>query len=365
MKSYWTHATGCLVWLDRPSQADGWERVLEGVKEFNKFFKLDERGDPTYDPWGILGPDGNAMDVKMNGAQCYNVVKQFRALEEAPWFQRVWTLQEAVIPDDFVICTPERYLLWSGTMLQMLSLIGVVTCTLMDVGEMLGFSILNQLHHSELWKIMRLRQLYRKRQITYWHLHQAIKTRTCLRAQDRMLGLCGLMHSIAPQVDYTRRLEFHQDALFKQSIARSNFGSLLYLPPKRSTPHVRNRGFVLSGALAEERRESHRMSITSGGLQLQDVGVDGVTQIWCCYGRGLFAPYWQSHTPLANLGAQHANDFIKAFELPLDRRTDSSLSSQLCLSEISRTSETPSEGSKRCGRCSVRSCRAVYLCGPA
>jgi Heterokaryon incompatibility protein (HET) len=91
MKSYYTDATACLVWLDKSPNQDQteWEAVLDAFKSLKELFNLDKHCNPNFTPQQII--ENGICNIKLDGRQTLMLAQKVHALEKASWFKRVWT----------------------------------------------------------------------------------------------------------------------------------------------------------------------------------------------------------------------------------------------------------------------------------
>jgi hypothetical protein len=172
-----------------------------------------------------------------------------------------------------------------------------------QLGETAGIAILNTLQNSELWKLLRLTQLYQKRQVSFWHIFQAKKGRKCLKDRDRVFGTLGLVQGVDSPFDLTIRphhstspfdLTISADALLENLhsnyLKAGDISALMFLSDHETLNyHSSSRGFLLSGAVAFKRRESHKITVLGNRIRLQDVGVDSITKFYSFMQRLLLA----------------------------------------------------------------------------
>ena len=190
----------------------------------------------------------------------------------------MWTLQEGVIPDNLFFCTPERHMVSAGVFFQTIALCEQIANLLLDAGAMEGFAIIHELQKSELSKMLKLRQLYRARGILYWHVVQAVRSRECTYEQDRVFGVCGLIHGKVPTVNYNRSAQGLFDELYKASLDDGDFSACLFLGGRSLVPDKDiSMGYVSPGD--PKRPESHSLALTENGLRMDKVGFDRVTKV--------------------------------------------------------------------------------------
>jgi len=320
MKSYYTDATVCLVWLDKaPNQEQiEWDGILDAIESFNKLFRLDMHGHPNMTPKQMI--EEGLCDVRMDERQSFLLTKKVLALEKALWFRRVWTLQEAVIPENLMLCTPERYMISGAQLFSAISLCAMMVNPLLDQGASASVAILNTLQNSEVWKILRLRQLYRKRQVSFWHIVQATKSRKCLKDQDRVFGILGLVQGVDSPIDLTLPAETVLENLHANYLKASDFSALMFLSEQKTINyHPSSRGFLVSGALATKRRESHKITVLSDNrVQLQDVGFDSITKYHALHGVGNMIPWQKQHPKILEATTDVAIDVARAWDLDVE-----------------------------------------------
>ena len=320
MKSYYSDATVCLIWLDKaPSQQQAeWNAILNAIETVNGFFNLDRHGHPKITPQEMM--EKGMMNIRMSETQAFEMTAWVASLEKASWFKRVWTLQEAVIPEDLMICTAEKYMLSGAQLFSTISLCAMMVGPLLDVGAPASLAILNTLQNSEVWKILRLRQLYRKRQVSFWHTVQAIKSRKCLKDQDRVFGTLGLLQGVDAPIDLSLSAELSLQNLHSDYLNAGDLSTLMFLSEKETVNyHPASRGFLLSGALATKRRETHKIvALSDKRFRLQDVGIDSVTSFYPILAERNLASWQKKYPEMSNAPSALAVDVARAWELDVD-----------------------------------------------
>jgi len=272
LKLYYTNATGCFVWLDNAYGDANWRDVLNAISKINAFFELNQHGSPY--------KDVPKVDFTMKNGEALAWVEVLRKLETAPWFRRVWTLQEGVIPDKIYFCTPERYMIGGSCIWTIAGLCGALAKQLLSFGEVLGAEVTNQLQQSEIYKMLTLRKLYRRHQISYWHLAQAVRTRHCKYEQDRVLGLCAMIHKTAPIISYGRSIEGLYEDLYQAYINDGDFSPCLFLGGQSLLPDKDiSMGYVQP--VSVNRAETHSLSLAGNGLRMSGIGVDKFEKVHC------------------------------------------------------------------------------------
>ena len=99
----------------------------------------------------------------------------------------------------------------------------------LDTGSMSGFAISHELQRSELYKMSKLRKLYRNGNISYWHVIQAVRSRECTYEQDRVFGVCGLVHGMIPTINYDHSVQGLLNDLYKAYIDDGDFSACIFL----------------------------------------------------------------------------------------------------------------------------------------
>jgi len=314
MGMYYANASGCLVWLDKAFADHDWHDVLGSIEEVNKFFKMDKSGVSTT-PVEDMVSDGIA-DLSLSGGEALQWVRKIVAIEKAPWFKRVWTLQEAVIPDNLYLCTPERYMVGGASLFQLILLCGMVAQLLLDIGTMAGVAVTHELQKSEIWKILRLRQLYRKKRISYWHLFQATRSRRSKSEQDRVFGVAGLIQGRIPTIDYNRSIKELYVDLYNSSLEQGEFGSCCFLGDGETPiiPDLECMPLIIIGA--PDNIETHKFSRYQNGLKLDGVGIDPIKRACPILTNGSLRTW--SHPEFLDMTSNDHIDIAKAFGMPTD-----------------------------------------------
>jgi hypothetical protein len=101
----------------------------------------------------------------------------------------------------------------------------------MDMGAMAGVAVGHLLQKSECWKILRLRQLYQKKELSYWHVSRAIRSRKSKYEQDRVFGACGMISGPIMVVNYDRSIDGLHQELWKTSVDSGGFAAVCTVQP--------------------------------------------------------------------------------------------------------------------------------------
>jgi hypothetical protein len=180
-----------------------------------------------------------------------------------------------------------------------------------------GAAITHELQRSEVHKMLKLRQAYRRRGISYWHLVQATRSRECRYELDRVYGVAGLIHGAKPVVDYNQPIGRLYRELYSGYVHAGDFGPCLFLGGKSLLPdrHV-SMGAVLPVA-ANSRIETHTLRLTADDrLQLHGVGAASITQVHSIFTSSAALQAWQARFPdLLGLSPEVAGDLATAFGL--------------------------------------------------
>ncbi|RTE68825.1 hypothetical protein BHE90_016796 [Fusarium euwallaceae] len=320
MKGYFENATGCLVWLDDAFEEGNWNQILKALKEINKFFNLDEYSVPTMAVDNLLGGNSAFLDKKFDSVEAFKWIKKILTIETCPWFKRVWTLQEGVIPDNLFFCTPERYMTSAGTFFQAIGLCEQIAKLFLDIGAMEGFAINHELQKSELFKMLKLRQLYRTRDISYWHVVQAVRSRQCTYEQDRVFGVCGLVHGTIPIINYDRSVQGLFNDLYKAVVDDGDFSACLFLGGRSLTPDKDiSMGYISPGD--PKHPESHFLVLAENGLRMDGVGFDRVTRVASIIawpGEGKLHDWSKRFPEFLNMSTETHTALASAWGMPTD-----------------------------------------------
>jgi len=279
MRTYYANSAGCIIWLDNAQGGHEWDKILDAMEHLNRLWNMDKAGMPTYSVDSMIN-DG-LMNMELSGEEALKLVRRILTLEKAPWFSRVWTLQEAVIPDTIYFCTPERYLVGGAVLFSLIGICGVAADAFTRTGSMLGIAITHTLQKSEVWKIIRLRQLWREGKLRYWHLVQSVRGRKARVEQDRVFGVLGLMRDAAlPNVEYAMSIQLLYREMWKEAISEGDFHALCFIgEAQQSVPGEDCMGFIPSHEHAD-MPNSHSFTLDpSGGIQLNNIGLDTVTTV--------------------------------------------------------------------------------------
>lgn len=195
---------------------------------------------------------------------------------------------------------------------------------LLAAGAIQGTAIYHELQRSEIYKMLKLRQLYRKREVSYWHLAQAIRTRECKYEQDKVFGVCGMIHGTIPAINYDRSIqELYQD-LYKTYVEDGDFKPLLFLGGRSLLPdkHV-SMGFI--SPTPANGSETHHLVLTQNVLRMDGVGIDCVEKVYYIIGHGPIREWGKKFPNFMDVGIEQHIDIARAFELDTDTCKDSQL----------------------------------------
>jgi len=255
-------------------------RVLGAIKEINKVFNKDRTDTPTFSVDSMI--NDSLFKLNMTDLEAFELLQKALILEEAPWFSRVWTLQEAVIPDTVYLCTPERYILNGASLFSLFGMFGMFANFFIDGGDNIGFAITHALQKSEIWKIIRMRQLWRKGRVEYWPLLQAVRGRQTRVEQDRVYGVLGLMDDGALQnVDYTMNSQELYRQMWKEEISRGDFHAMCFIgTAQRNIPDKDCMGLIPAFKQVNTPQIHHFALSPDGEIQLNNVGMDSVKRVY-------------------------------------------------------------------------------------
>ena len=334
MGPYFRNATGCLVWMDDAFEKcdEDWPKdVLDSLEGINGFFRMDRHGLSMNSASGAadgLDPSavvGKATD-EMRGPEALGWIRKVRKVERAPWFRRVWTLQEAVVPKDFLICTPERYMISCSTLCRLVGLVEATARRLLSNGAIESIEVIHELHGSEVYKILKLRQLYQHDEVGFWHIAQAVRSRSCTVENDRAMGVSGMLQRTWPILDY--RMESGQilGETWEQALLESDFSALLYLGERASVysmfaDPLAGMPFISIGARRKPDtapKETHRLKLVDG-VAMKDVGCDrvcSVTGVMCTALEGALKEWMMTQTPFQDMDMETHLRLATAWGLP-------------------------------------------------
>jgi hypothetical protein len=307
MGPYYRNAGGCLVWLDNAYNDCAWkDDVLDSIEAINGYFKQDAHGMPKFSAVEMFGPNGSGMADAM-GEDSYKWIRKVRRIESAPWFRRVWTLQEAVIPRDLFIVTPERYMTSISTLFQVVGVVELLVRGLMDEGSGETIVLFEELQKSETYKMLKLRQAYENGEVGFWHLAQAVRSRSCSLECDRVLGVSGMLQRTEPVIDTRLEVKSLWDKLWKQSVEEGDFSACLYLGERELQvsmyPDTEAGMAFLStrGTIIPAIKERHTLELIDDGIKMNGVGFDPIQQsvnIVCHAIEGPLFEWTKGHPPL-------------------------------------------------------------------
>jgi hypothetical protein len=325
MKSYFANATGCFVWLDNCYDDPAWDNVLNAIKKVNSFFNLDQHGTPLPGALERMFQGEGGLELSLKEDETLIWIRDFVKIATAPWFRRVWTLQEGVIPNNVYFCTPERYMTGGANIWTITALCETMANLFLQHGTMIGTAITHELQRSEIHKMLKLRQLYRKREISYWHLAQAVRTRECKYEQDRVFGVCGLIHGTIPVINYDRSIEGLYEDLYKTYIDDGDFTPCQFIGGRSLLPDKDiSMGYIRP--VPAGRTETHSLVLTRNGLRMDGVGIDKITRVHCLLGLGPALEDWNRKFPeFMKMDPDAHVDVARAFGLEPTLYKDSQL----------------------------------------
>ncbi|KAL2839509.1 heterokaryon incompatibility protein-domain-containing protein [Aspergillus pseudoustus] len=333
MGRYYRHATGCLVVLDNAYRDCAWERdILGPLEEINDFFKQDMYGMPKTDPADVFGGAGRGARLtrsNMGDHDGLQWIQRVRRIETAPWFRRVWTLQEAVLSRNLLLCTRERRMTTFATLLMIVSMVEGLMRALLSVGaESQGLPLLLELQQSEVYKILKLRQLRKQGQIGFWHLAQAVRSRTCTLEHDRVLGVVGMLQRSKPVVNSNLDIKSLWHELWQQALADGDFSACLYLGERPSPvaglmcPDAEaGMGFISMGGGIHlpPSKESDILELADDGLEITNVGAAFVkcgVPLVCTADEGPLHEWSEKFLDLIDFGPDIQKPIATAWGLP-------------------------------------------------
>ncbi|KAF9891568.1 hypothetical protein FE257_003579 [Aspergillus nanangensis] len=333
MGRYFRNATGCFVWMDDAFDDCGedWAGdVLGSLEAINRFWAMDRQGVSMNPESGAphgLGPStgiGKAAD-EMPGPEALEWIRKVRKLERAPWFRRVWTLQEAVVPKDFLICAPERHMISCSILCGLVGLVEAAARRLLLDGAMESVEIIHELHSSEVYKILKLRKLYQHGEVGFWHIAQAVRSRSCTVENDRAMGVSGMLQRTWPTLDHRMESKRIWGQTWEQALLESDFSALMYLgeqssiysmfaDPVAGMPFISMRGRKPDPA----PKETHWLKLVDG-VAMKDVGCDRVrrvTGVMCTALEGALKEWMMAQAPFKDMDMETHLQLATAWGLP-------------------------------------------------
>ncbi|KAI9370381.1 heterokaryon incompatibility protein-domain-containing protein [Aspergillus egyptiacus] len=335
MGKYYRYATGCFVMLDNAYRDCAWGEILSPLEEINGLFKQDQYGMPQTGGADVFGRGAALTTDDMGEHDSLPWIQRIRKIEKASWFQRVWTLQEAVLSKNLLLCTPERHMTTFATLLMTVSISENMMGSLFSVGaESQGFSLLLELQQSETYKILKLRQLHLKGHIGFWTLAQAVRSRACTLENDRVLGVLGMLQRSQPVVN--SQLDIHSlwYELWKQALIDGDLSACFYLGERPSPiagstmcpdPEA-GMGFTcMSDAISSPPpKEAHTVRLTTDGLEIQNVAmalVKTTSPLLCTAQYGPLGEWAKPLLDFADWDEQMQEAVATAMGLPSHRMT--------------------------------------------
>ncbi|OQE12839.1 hypothetical protein PENFLA_c061G10251 [Penicillium flavigenum] len=269
MGRYFRNATGCFVWMD------------------DAFEKMDRHGLSMNSASGAadgLVPSavvGKATD-EMRGPEALGWIQKVRKVERAPWFR----LQ----------CR----------------LVGLVEATarrLLSDGAMESIEIIHELHGSEVYKILKLRQLYQHDEVGFWHIAQAVRSRSCTPILDHRMESGRILGET-----------------WEQALLESDFSALIYLGERSSVysmfaDPLAGMPFISIGTGRKPDtapRETHRLKLVDG-VAIKDVGGDrvrSVTGVMCTALERALKEWMMTQTPFEDMDMETHLLLATAWALP-------------------------------------------------
>lgn len=208
----------------------------------------------------------------------------------------------------------------ASTFFQTVGLCEQIAKLFLDMGLMEGLAINSELQKSELYKTLKLRQLYRTGDISFWHLVQAVRSRECTYEQDRVFGVCGLVHGTIPIINYDRSVQGLLDDLFKAYVDDGDFSACLFVGGRSLTPDKDiSMGYINPGAPRHD--ETHLLVLAENGLRMADVGFDWVTRVYCIYSypsEGKLFDWSKHFSPPLSTDTETQKAMASAWGMPTD-----------------------------------------------
>lgn len=231
MREYFENAVGCFVWLDNGGDDPAWPEILDSIQELNRFFRMDKHGRLFPEAVERLMRHEQVYDASIPDHEASVWMNHLTTLEKAPWFKRVWTLQEAVVPEKVWFCTPERYMTGGSQMWILSALLEAVSRRLVAAGSIAGVKLAHDLQRSEIYKTAKLRRLDRRNLMCFWHVVQAAASRQCKLEHDRIFGVAGLVMSQGgrPHPNYSRSVEDFYDEMYRVFTFTGDFDATLFI----------------------------------------------------------------------------------------------------------------------------------------
>ncbi|KAL5344385.1 hypothetical protein ACLOAV_010645 [Pseudogymnoascus australis] len=294
MNQYFANAIGCLVWLEPPvcdvqdiNEEEKWA-ALGALRDVNSTWGLDAQYIPTGGPEMLLRGQETRREQSAS-----EMIEVLRYIGQFPWFNRVWTLQEGVVPDNLLFCTPlqlfptsttnrTRYVTTGLPVFGHARSLADLAIQLTEQGDILGTEITQYLQSSPVWKMFRLRQLHRQNRLSYWHVAQALKTRTAKLDHDRIFGICGLFPGLISNFSDNRSPEDLQQELYKSVLEAGDFSACCFLGGKsQATPCPMISLGIPGESHDEPNTEKHAFELIVGqhraGIYMKDIGVSQVS----------------------------------------------------------------------------------------
>ncbi|KAL2831005.1 heterokaryon incompatibility protein-domain-containing protein [Aspergillus pseudoustus] len=353
MGRYFRNATGCLVWMDDAFEEcgeDGWGKdVLGSLEAANAVFGLNREGLSIASVPNEAGPCSGSgagiaiatREIMSDAAEALEWSRKIRKLERAPWFKRVWTLQEAVIPKDLLICTPEGYMTSRSTLFRLVSLVEATARQLLREGRMESVEIMQELHGSEVYKILKLQHLYEYGQIGFWHIAQAVRSRSCAVNNERMIGVSGMLQRTYPILSHLMESEQLLGETWEQALLESDFSALMYLGDRPSVysmfaDPVNGMPFITLGGGGKQLdkemwKETHWLKLVDG-VAMKDVGCDrvrSVTGVMCTVLQGALQEWMNTQTPFQDMDLDTHLSLATAWGLPKHTRSIMDINGQM------------------------------------
>ncbi|KAJ6136854.1 hypothetical protein N7497_012106 [Penicillium chrysogenum] len=294
MGRYFRNATGCFVWMDDAFENcdEDWPKdVLDSLEGINAFFRMDRHGlsmNSTSDAADGLVPSavaGKATD-EMRGPEALGWIRKVRKVERAPWFR--------------------------------LGLVEATARRLLSDGAMESIEVLHELHGSEVCKILKLRQLYQHDEVGFWHIAQAVRSRSCTVESDRAMGVSGMLQRTWPILDHRMESGRILGETWEQALLESDFSALIYLGERSSVYSM------FADPLAARRKpntapkETHRLKLVDG-VAMKDVGcnrVRSVTGVVCTALEGALKEWMMTQTPFEDMDMETHLSLATAWGLP-------------------------------------------------
>ncbi|KAJ3038225.1 hypothetical protein HDV00_000899 [Rhizophlyctis rosea] len=291
MGHYYSNAALCIVWIDDPPILSNPSTHIF-IKCINAMFGNTIYGRKTDEALGNMLRGEVAFEIGLNETQAYGLVSLAKIVEEAGWFQRVWTFQEGVLPP-FSIFLFGRY--GSISRNEWWMLLRTANLILkMGIERSLDFSPLMSatawcMQESPMWHLQWFAELRKRREVGFWETIQAVQSRGCSIEVDRIYGILGIVPShLHPEVRYDVGYEELYGRYWRRIVEAGDWSGTVFVNghvPGNATccipsPATSKGGLVVAPQHPRTNKDLTVATVHSDGVKFTEASLHDVEWIW-------------------------------------------------------------------------------------